>query len=197
MSLRLGPSIFCTCVALYRAVWISLQLSDFDVVEVGVLLLSDLPVLGALWLLSYAEAVLPRPWRALPLALAIGLTIVYLADVFAVLALNSRLQPSDIPRFAHELWVAPSFVSVLSGAVLVVAALSVFISLRVPHTVVRFMVTTSLPFLLIPFLLSDAVIPSHLRKYVDSVLLLPLDVWRGRRLPATQYRPRRCEKGRA
>ena len=35
MPLRLGPLLVCTCVALYRAVWLSTQLSGLDLSELG------------------------------------------------------------------------------------------------------------------------------------------------------------------
>jgi hypothetical protein len=63
MALRLGPLLFCIGVALYRAVWLSTQLSGMDLSELGYLLLADLPVLGILGLLAFFEGVRPPPAR--------------------------------------------------------------------------------------------------------------------------------------
>jgi len=107
MPLRLGPLLVCTCVALYRAVWLSTQLSGLDLSELGYLLLADIPVLGILGLLMFFEGAATRPWRRIFVLLTAFLVAVYLADVATVIALNSRLQLSDIRLFGAEWWPSP------------------------------------------------------------------------------------------
>jgi lipoteichoic acid synthase len=188
MSLRLGPLLVCLCVGLYRAVWLSMQLSGLHPFEVGYLLLSDLPVIGALGLLAFAEG-LARFWKAVPMVLALVLMATYLVDVLAVLTLNSRLQLSDIPRFGVEWWAAKSFVSAWALAASAFALGSVFVVLRVPVQIARFLPGFALVLVLFPLTQSARVIPTHLQKYVGSVLFLPTELRGSSRLPAPEYRP--------
>jgi lipoteichoic acid synthase len=189
MQQRLGPAIFCAVVGVSRAVWLSMQLSGLDAVEIGYLLLADVPVVGALGLLAYAEPVLARGWRRFVAALAMVVMVFYVADVMAVVTLNSRLQLSDARRFATEIWVARSFLSLLTVTVLVAAAGSFALTLPVPQRAARFVATTSLVFVLLPFVIAEERVPAHLRKYAGSILRLPAEVWAGRRLPASDYGP--------
>ena len=77
MRLRLGTVILCAAVGLGRAMWLAAQLSGRDAETIGYLLFADLPVLGVLCLLAFAEAKLPRPWRAAPLVLSVALVAVW------------------------------------------------------------------------------------------------------------------------
>jgi len=187
MPLRLGPLLLCVCVAVYRAVWLSLQLSGFDVSEPGYLLLADLPVIGALGILAFVEAVLPRAWRAVPVLLTIGLLAFYLVDALAVITLNARLQLSDIRQFTGEWWVVRGFLSVSFVALIVVGASSLFLKLPVPLKGAQLIPGSALVFLLLPLAVPAQAIPSHLHKYTGSVFLLGKELWGARRPPASRY----------
>lgn len=188
MSLRLGPLIVCMCVAAYRGLWLSEQLSGIDVSEVGYLLLADLPVLGALGILAFLEAVLPRAWKLVPLALTVVLFAIYLADALVVFSLNARLQLSDIPQFGPEWWLVRSFVSVASVSMLILAAASLFVTPSVTTVVARAMPVGALVLALVPLAVNEQAIPAHLQKYTGSVLLLGKELWGFRRLPVSRYR---------
>src|SRR5687768_10716208 len=135
MPLRLGPLLFCTCVALYRAVWLSTQLSGLHLAELGYLLLADVPILGILGLLAFFEGVTPRPWRMGCVVLTALLVTVYCADVVTVIALNARLQLSDVTRFGAEWWLAWSFVRLSSIAMALVVVASFALKLFAPTRV--------------------------------------------------------------
>jgi lipoteichoic acid synthase len=188
MSLRLGPLIVCICVAAYRAFWLSEQLSGIEVSEVGYLLLADLPVLGALGILAFLEALLPRGWKLVPLALTVVLFAVYLADALVVLLLNARLQLSDIPQFGPEWWLVRSFVSVSSVAMLFLATASLLVTVSVTAGVARALPIGALGLALLPLVVNEQTIPAHLQKYTGSVLLLGKELWGFRRLPVARYR---------
>ena len=106
MRIRIGLLLLCLSLGVYRAVWISTQLSGMHVSDLAVLLLADLPVLGLLTLLAFVEAISRRPWRTIALLLSLVLFVIYVADVFAGVALNSRLRLADIRLFASEWWLA-------------------------------------------------------------------------------------------
>lgn len=188
MPLRLGPLLFCICVALYRAVWLSVQLSGFHVAEAGYLLLADLPVVGVLGLLAFAEGKLPRAWKWAPLLLTVVLVAAYLMDVTAVLVLNARLQLADLRRFAVEWWLIPSFLSMSSLALLVATVACCFVRLSIPRSVARSLPATALVLALLPFAIGDQSIPSHLQTYTGSILLLGKEIWGSRRQPLSRYR---------
>lgn len=187
MRLRLGTTIFCAAVGLGRAVWLASQLSGPDVATVGYLLLADLPVLGVLILLAFAEARLARPWRAAPIVLAIALVAVYLLDIFTVWALDARLQWSDLRRFAGELWLAKSFLGVTTALVVLAAAGSFVFSLASSRRTQWLLLAAAVLSVLAPRFISAERIPTHVQKYAASVLWLPLEAWTGRRPPASQY----------
>lgn len=189
MPLRLGPLLFCICVALYRAVWLSVQLSGFHVAETGYLLLADLPIVGALGLLAFFEAMLPRVWKLAPLLLAAILVAVYLLDVTAVLVLNARLQLADLRRFAVEWWLIPTFLSMSALALLVATIACFFVRLTIPHNVARLVPATAVVLALLPFAIGDQSVPSHLQTYTGSILLLGKELWGSRRQPISRYRP--------
>ena len=188
MPLRLGPLCFCACVALYRAVWLSTQLSGLTPSEVGYLLLADLPVLGVLGLLCFFEAVVARAWRPVLVVLTAFVVTVYLADAAIVLALNSRLQLSDIRRFGAEWWLAGSFVRPAAIAVALVVLASFAIRPSVPIKLARLVPGTALVLAVLPLLLGEHRTPSHLQKYAGSVLLLGKELWGTRRQPVSRYR---------
>ena len=188
MPLRLGPLLLCACVAVYRAVWLSLQLSSLDLFEVGFLLLADLPVLGSLGILALLEAILPRPWKAMPVLLTVVLFAFYLVDVLTVTMLNARLQLADIRQFAGEWRLVWSFVSVSSLAVLAIAVASLFVKPRMPLKIARVLSAGALVALLVPLWVSERSIPSHLQRYTGSVLLLGKELWGSRRAPISRYR---------
>jgi lipoteichoic acid synthase len=188
MSLRLGPPIVCMCVAVYRAFWLSAQLSGIEASEVGYLLLADLPVVGALGILASLEAVLPRAWKLLPLLLTVVLLATYLADVLVVLSLNARLQVSDIRQFGSEWWLVRSFVTVSSVAMLVLVIASLFVTPAVTTVVARALPVGALILALAPVAVNEQSIPAHLQKYTGSVLLLGKELWGFRRLPVSRYR---------
>jgi len=187
IPLRLGPLLFCACVALYRALWLSAQLSGLHAPEVAFLLLADLPVLGALYVLASTEAALGRKWARLPVLLAIGLVALYLADVLTVLALNSRLQLADIPRFAREWWLLPSLLHVRSVITLGAAVGCFFITLPVSVRVCRRGAVIGACLLVLPFARTQQVIPAHLQKYTGSVLVLAGQLWGFQRAPIPRY----------
>jgi hypothetical protein len=189
MPLRFGPLVLCVCVALYRAAWLSAQLSGFTLSELGYLLLADLPVLGVLGLLAFAEAVLPGAWRRAALVLTVLLVAFYLADVVTVLSLNARLQLSDLRMFGTEWWLARSFVSAASVTTLVVAAGAFLVRSPAPLRVIRIVPASALVLVLLPFAVAEQWIPSHLQKYTGSVLLLGKELWGARRQPISRYRP--------
>ena len=187
MPLRAGPLLFCVGVALYRAVWLSVQLSSLNLSEVGYLLLADLPVVGILGLLAWLEAALPKPWRLVPLLVTIALVFVYLADVATVLALNARLQLEDVRRFGREWWLVPSFVSVWSVAVLIGAVGCLFVTASFSHRFVRFVPGVALVLLLLPLAARQQSIPSHLQKYTESVLPVGKELWGVHKQPISHY----------
>ncbi len=189
MRLRVGPFLLCLCVALYRASWLSVQLSGLDAAQVGFLLLADLPVLGLLGLLAFAELALPKHWKLVPLLLTVVLVAAYLADVLAVLALNARLQLSDIRRFGGEWWLASSFVSASTLIVLLVTAGAFLVAPPAPVMLVRLLPASALVLLLLPLAVAERAIPSHLQKYSGSVLLLGRELWGAPRPPIPRYRP--------
>ena len=174
-------------IGLCRAVWLSGQLSGVDPREIGYLLLSDLPAAGALWLLAYIEALAPGKWRALPFAVMCVVLAAYVSDVFATVALNARLQLSDILRFSSEIWVAASFVNVATSAMITAALVSVFVRVRVSPSILRFAAAASVAFLLIPLLPNERRVPVHLQKYTGSVLLLPAQILGGGKMPVPEY----------
>ncbi len=188
MSLRLGPLILCMCVAAYRAVWLSEQLSGIDAWEVGYLLLADLPVMGALMILAFLEAVLRRAWKLVPLMLTLVLLVIYLADALVVLALNARLQLSDIRQFGSEWWLLRSFVTVPSVALLILGTAVFFVTPAVSAIVARALPVGALLLALVPFAVNEQSIPAHQQKYTGSVLLLGKELWGFRRLPVSRYR---------
>jgi Sulfatase len=189
MRLRLAPAIFCACVGLCRAVWLSTQLSGLDLFEVGYLLLADIPVIGVLALFAWLEPALPRAWRALVIASSIAVVAFYLADVFTVAILNSRLHLSDVRRFGAEMWVARSFLNAMTVTLLVLAAGSFALTLEVSHKAARVVAASASALLLLPFLVGAQTIPAHLQKYAASVLWLPAEAWHRSRLPPSQYGP--------
>jgi hypothetical protein len=188
MPLRLGPLCFCAGVALYRAVWLSTQLSGLNPSELGYLLLADIPVLGIVGLLAFFEGVAARPWRPLFLLLTAFLVTVYLADVATVIALNSRLQLSDIRLFGREWWLARSFVRPSTIAIALVVLASFAIRPSVPVRVARFLPGAALVLALLPLVVGEQRTPSHLQKYAGSVLLLGKELWGARRPPISRYR---------
>ena len=188
MSLRLGPLIVCMCVAAYRAFWLSEQLSGIDAWEVGYLLLADLPIIGALGILAFLEAVLPRALKLVPLMLTVVLFVIYLADVLVVLSLNARLQLSDIRQFGPEWWLVRSFVTVSSVAMLILGIASLFVTPSVSRVGARALPIGALVLALVPVVVNEQSIPAHLQKYTGSVLLLGKELWGFRRLPVSRYR---------
>jgi lipoteichoic acid synthase len=188
MSLRIGPLLVCLCVAAYRAFWLSHQLSGIDAPEVGYLLLADLPVIGALGILAFMEAVCPRAWKLVPVTLTVLLFAVYLADVAAVVSLNARLQLSDIRQFAPEWWVVRSFVSVSSVAILLLVTSSLFVTWTVTRVAARALPVGALVLALVPVVVNEQSIPAHLQKYTGSVVLLGKELWGSRRMPVSRYR---------
>jgi len=188
MPLRLGPLLFCACVALYRAVWLSTQLSGLHSSELGYLLLADVPILGILGLLAFFEAVTPRPWRIGCVVLTALLVAVYCADVVTVIALNARLQLSDIRLFGAEWWLAWSFVRLSSIAMALAVLASFALKPSVPARLVRLFPASALVLILLPFAVPEQAMPSHLRKYAGSVLLLGKELWGSRQPPISRYR---------
>ena len=188
VSLRLGPLIVCMCVAAYRAFWLSEQLSGIDVSEVGYLILADLPVIGALGILAFLEAVLPRAWKLVPLTLTVILFAIYLTDALLVFSLNARLQLSDIPQFGAEWWIVRSFVTVSSVAMLILTAASLLVTPSVTAGVARALPVVALVLAVVPLAVNEQSIPAHLQKYTGSVLLLGKELWGFRRPPVSRYR---------
>ena len=189
MRLRVGPAVLCACVGLARAAWLSRQLSGFDLTEASLLLLADLPVGGALLLLAWLEGAGSRHWRIPVIAAMIAIVTIYLADVFAVVALNARLQAGDIGRFGVEVWVVRNLVGWRTGVVVIAAAASFFVAVATPRWLMRYALGGALASVAGPFLISPASIPVHLQKYTSSVLLLPSELWSDRRMPVPLYSP--------
>ena len=187
MRLRVGPALLCACVGLGRAIWLSHQISGFDITEVGLLLLADIPVIGVLLLLARLERALERRWRLVPIGASVVLATVYLADVFAVLDLNARLQAGDIGRFGVELWVARSFLGWRTAAVVIAAATSFAVVIGLSPSLVPYVLTGAVALVVAPLLISPASIPIHLQKYTNSVLRLPFELGADRRMPVPQY----------
>jgi hypothetical protein len=179
----------CAAAGLSRALWLSIQLSGFEVAEFGYLLLADVPVLGALTILMCLEAVSARALKNTAIFLTIALTAVYLLDVAAVMTLDARLQITDMKRFAGEWWVIPAFLTMKSLPILVMIALVIFVKLSVPSSVFRALPGIGLVFLLLPSVVPVLSIPSHLHKYTGSVLLLGKELWGARRQPPSRYNP--------
>jgi hypothetical protein len=169
--------------------WISTQLSGFRVSDAAVLLLADLPVLGLLSLLAFAEAISRPPWRLIALLLTIGLLALYLCDVFAGLFLNARLRLADIRLFAGEWWLARSFVSVPTVGMLLAAAACVVVTRSISPKLLGYVPSTALVLVFLPYAIPEAAIPSHLQKYTGSILLLVNEAFGDRILPASRYRP--------
>lgn len=188
MPLRVGPAVLCACVGLGRAMWLSHQISGFEFTEVGLLLLADIPVIGVLLLLAGLERALRRRWRAVAIATTVLVVTVYLADVFAVLDLNARLQAGDLGRFGVELWVARSFVGWRTAAIVIAAAASFAVVVAVASRLVPYVLTGAVALVVAPLLISPASIPIHLQKYTTSVLRLPFEFRSDGRMPVPQYR---------
>ena len=189
LPLRIGPLLLCLCIALYRAVWLSWHLSGLVPAEIGVLLLADVPVLGLLALLALVERMIPAAWKPLPIALAAFLVAVYVADAVVVLALNQRLQLSDIALFGREWWLARSYLSLASIGLLIVAATAFLVVRRLPARTAPLALVAGLVGLALPWMISEQAVPAHLQKYTGSVLLLAKEVWGARRPPVSRYRP--------
>ena len=187
VRLRVGPLVFCAAAALYRALWLSAQLSDLHAVEVGYLLLADLPVLGAVGILAWLEAALGRRWRWLPLLLTIALGSIYLADVLTVTTLNARLQIEDVRRFGREWWLVPSFLNAWSVAALAAAMASCLLRIPVSGTASRLGAAICSGLLLVPLARTPQTVPAHLHKYTGSVFLLAREAWGLRRPPVSRY----------
>ena len=186
MRLRSGPLFLCLAVALYRAVWLSVHLSGFRASEVGFLLLADLPVLGALAILTWAEAAAARPWRYVAVLLSVVLTAAYLGDVAAVLALNARLQMQDVQRFAVEWWLIPSYLNAASLLLVAIVVAAFLVKTAWPLGIARHLPVAGLGLAVFALLVPRGAIPSHLQKYTGSVLLVATEL-RGRAQPLTRY----------
>ena len=193
MRLRLGPSIVCAAIGIYRAVWLSAQLSGFRFRDLGFLLLADSAVLGSLLLLAWVEAwfAARRQRIAAGAALAVLLLIYvfHLADAGAVLALNARLQLADLRRFAGEWWVAPGFLSASAVAAGLAAAGAALVKIPIPPVAARVLPGTALVLLMLPVAVPAARIPSYLQKYTGSVLLLARELWGSRPQAISRYTP--------
>ena len=191
MPLRIGLLIASGCLAAYRAVWLSLQLSGFQWREVGFLLLADLAVLGSLLLLSIGEASLRDRGRRIAAAAATAaMLIVYafhVADVAAVRLLNARLQLADLRTFLKEWWLLPGFLTVWTVVAILFACAAVFVKVRVPRRLAPLLSGTGLALLLVPLAVPGGRIPSYLHKYTGSVLLLGRELWGSRPKPITRY----------
>jgi hypothetical protein len=187
MRLRIGPPLVCLILGLTRAVWLSVQLSTLNATEVGFLLLADIPVLGALMVLLWLEAALAKRWRIVALVLAILLTIIYVADVATVMALNARLQLEDIGRFGVEWWLLPAFLDVRSVIVLAVLIAAFFIRVRVSAVRARFVVTAAVFLWIAPMAVQQGAISPHLHKYTGSVLGLGRGLLGLRSQPMPRY----------
>jgi lipoteichoic acid synthase len=188
MRLRVGPAGLCACVGVGRAVWLSQQISGFDLTEAGLLLLADIPVVGVLLLLARLEHTAARRWRAVPIGASVLLVTVYLADVFAVLDLDARLQAGDIGQFGAELWVARSFLGWRTAAIVIAAAASFAVVVGVASSLMAYVVMGAVALVVAPLLISAASIPIHLQKYTTSVLRLPFEFRSDSRMPVPQYR---------
>ena len=189
MRLRVGPLLLCTAVALYRAIWLSWQLTGFQALDVGFLLLADIPVIGLIAALTFLEARLRHPWRLVPIAATVVLVAFYLADVLVVLELNARLQLSDLSQFGRELWLVRGFVSVVTVAALVAVAASFLVRLAVPPAIGRLVPVLGIVLVMLPLAVGGQRIPSHLQKYAGSILLLTRELWGNRWQPISRYRP--------
>lgn len=188
IRVRWGPLLLCLCVALYRAGWLSVQLSGFQVAEAGYLLLADVPVLGLLMILVWVESVTSRPWTWVTLAAIVAITIVYLADAAAVLSLNARLQVQDVQRFASEWWLLPGYLNLMTVGLLVVVVAALALRYATPRRMARSLAAVGAAVLLVALLIPRDAVPSHLQKYAGSVLLVATEL-RGRTAPITEYRP--------
>ena len=185
---RVGAIAFCASAALYRAVWLSWQLSGLDAFDLGYLLLADVQVLGVLMLLAVVESVAQRKWKPIPIALTVIVLLCYIADWATVLALNSRLQLADLRRFAAEWWLVPAFLNIWSVAALLLLVGSFFGIAAIPATAWRIVPSAALILVFLPFVVSPQSIPSHLHKYTGSVLLLGKELWGASRPPISRYR---------
>ena len=188
MALRLGPAALCALVALYRAVWLSGQLSSLNVSLVGVLLLADLPVFGLLTLLAVGERFVGRHWKWLPISLTVALLLIYIADAALVIALNSRLQLSDLRRFAGEWWLVRSYLTPTSLAITAAAVGSLLLRIPVSGARTRWLTAAAVAALVAPLAVGEQVIPSHVERYTSSVLRLAREAWGARSQPPTRYR---------
>lgn len=186
-KVRLGPVLLCLCVAVYRAGWLSQQLSG-NPADFLFALLADAPVLGLLLALAYAEGAFRGAWRLFPLLLTIPLVTLYLIDAVVVLSLNARLQLADFRRFTGEWWVLRSFVNPASAALVLAAGASFLVNPRLQAGAARWLPAGALTLVLIPFAVREEAIPSHLRKYTGTVLRLGREIWGSRSAPVTRYR---------
>jgi lipoteichoic acid synthase len=177
MPLRVGPLLFCACVGLYRAAWLSVQLSSLNPSEIAFLLLADLPVLGLLGLLLWLEVLLPHRWKLAPIVLSAAVVLLHVADAAAVVTLNGRLHLEEIRRFGGELWLLPALIRVKPVLVLLAAAGSFFVRLAAPVKVLRAIPAVALMFVLLPLVVRPQAIPTHLLKYTRSVLFLDSELW--------------------
>jgi hypothetical protein len=187
MPLRVGPLLFCACVALYRSAWLSVQLSSLNLSEIAFLLLADLPVLGMLGFLSWLEVLLPRRWKLGPIVLSVAVVSIHVADAAAVVTLNGRLHLEEIRRFGGELWLLPALISVKPVLVLLAAAGSFFVRLVAPVRVLRGIPGVAFVFLLLPLVVRPNAIPTHLLKYTRSVLFLDNGLWGFQRPAVARY----------
>jgi hypothetical protein len=169
-ALRIGPPLLCLVVGVSRAVWLATEIGSVGASTLAHLLLADVPVFGLLGILLGLEAVLPRHWRPYPLLVAVFLTVVYLLDVAAVVALNARLQIADIARFGVEWWLLPSYVNGWSLAGLFGVGGAFLIRARLQPRAVRVVVVLATATWLAPLAVPERAIPPHLYKYTSSVL---------------------------
>jgi hypothetical protein len=188
MALRLGPAALCALLALYRAAWLSRELSSLDPSVVGFLLLADLPVFGVLTLLAIGEPFAGRRWKWMPVFLTTALLLVYIADAALVMALNSRLQLSDLYRFGSEWWLARSYLTATSLVVFAAAVGSLWVRIPLHGPSTRWLGAGAVAALVAPLLVSEQAIPSHLERYTGSVLRLAREAWGARTQPPTRYR---------
>ena len=191
MPLRLGPAIVCVILAIYRAVWLSMQLSGLSVREVAFLLLADSAAAGIFLLLAWSETMLRGAGRRIAAAAAVGVLVIvylfYVADLATVRTLNARLQLADLRRFGSEVWLAPGFVSGATIGALAVAVAGLVLKIPISARWVRLVPGTGLVLLCLPAAVPSAQIPSYLQKYTGSVLLLARELWGSRPQPITRY----------
>ena len=189
MRLRFGPIIFCAVVGLWRAAWLSNQLSGGTGTEMAYLLLADLPVLGSLGILAWLEAQVQRRFRrAVVMTLTVLLVAVYVTDVLAVMALNSRLQINDVVRFAVDWWLIPSYVNISFVWFLVVLGFCFLLSSSFSARTANTLLLVSIAFLAFGLIRASRQVPSHLEKYTGSIFLLSKEIWGLRRPPVSTYR---------